>query len=32
MFQQIAKVGAIAAAGMVGFPSTGEAEGRIFWA
>jgi hypothetical protein len=30
MFQQIAKVGAIAAAGMVGFASTGEAEVRIF--
>jgi MFS transporter, OFA family, oxalate/formate antiporter len=32
MFQQFAKVGAIAAAGMVGFASTVEAEGRIFWA
>jgi OFA family oxalate/formate antiporter-like MFS transporter len=32
MFQEIAKVGAVAAAGMVGVASIGNAVGRIFWA
>jgi MFS transporter, OFA family, oxalate/formate antiporter len=32
MFQEIAKVGAIVAAGMVGIVSIGNAVGRIFWA
>jgi len=32
MFQEIAKVSAIAAAGMVGIASIGNAVGRIFWA
>ena len=32
MFQEIAKVGTTAAAGMVGIPSIGNAVGRIFWA
>jgi OFA family oxalate/formate antiporter-like MFS transporter len=32
MFQEIAKVSAIAAAGMVGVASIGNAVGRIFWA
>ncbi len=32
MFQEIAKVGAVAAAGMVGIASIGNAVGRIFWA
>ena len=32
MFQEIAKVGAVAAAGMVGVASIGNAFGRIFWA
>jgi MFS transporter, OFA family, oxalate/formate antiporter len=32
MFQEIAKVGVIAAAGMVGIASIGNAVGRIFWA
>jgi MFS transporter, OFA family, oxalate/formate antiporter len=32
MFQEIAKVGAVAAAGMVGITSIGNAVGRIFWA
>ena len=32
MFQEIAKVGAVAAAGMVGIVSIGNAVGRIFWA
>jgi len=32
MFQELAKVGAIAAAGMVGIASIGNAFGRIFWA
>jgi OFA family oxalate/formate antiporter-like MFS transporter len=32
MFQEIAKVGAVAAAGMVGVASIGNAAGRIFWA
>jgi OFA family oxalate/formate antiporter-like MFS transporter len=32
MFQEIAKVSAIAAAGMVGIVSIGNAVGRIFWA
>jgi OFA family oxalate/formate antiporter-like MFS transporter len=32
MFQEIAKVSAIAAAGMVGLASIGNAVGRIFWA
>lgn len=32
MFQEIAKVSAIAAAGMVGIASIGNAVGRVFWA
>jgi MFS transporter, OFA family, oxalate/formate antiporter len=32
MFQEIAKVGAVAAAGMVGIASIGNAVGRVFWA
>jgi MFS transporter, OFA family, oxalate/formate antiporter len=32
MFQEIAKVGAVAAAGMVGIASIGNAVGRMFWA
>jgi OFA family oxalate/formate antiporter-like MFS transporter len=32
MFQEIAKVGAVVAAGMVGVASIGNAVGRIFWA
>jgi OFA family oxalate/formate antiporter-like MFS transporter len=32
MFQEIAKVGAVVAAGMVGIASIGNAVGRIFWA
>jgi OFA family oxalate/formate antiporter-like MFS transporter len=32
MFQEIAKVGAVVAAGMVGVVSIGNAVGRIFWA
>ena len=32
MFQELAKVGAVAAAGMVGIASIGNAFGRIFWA
>jgi OFA family oxalate/formate antiporter-like MFS transporter len=32
MFQEIAKVGAVVAAGMVGVASIGNALGRIFWA
>ncbi|MGA8160001.1 MAG: OFA family MFS transporter [Acidobacteriaceae bacterium] len=32
MFQEIAKVGAIVAAGMVGLASLGNAVGRVFWA
>ena len=32
MFQEIAKVSAVAAAGMVGIASIGNAVGRIFWA
>jgi OFA family oxalate/formate antiporter-like MFS transporter len=32
MFQEIAKVGTVAAAGMVGVASIGNAAGRIFWA
>jgi OFA family oxalate/formate antiporter-like MFS transporter len=32
MFQEIAKVGAVVAAGMVGVTSIGNAVGRIFWA
>jgi len=32
MFQEIAKVGAVTAAGMVGVVSVGNAAGRIFWA
>jgi len=32
MFQEIAKVTAIAAAGMVGIASIGNAVGRVFWA
>jgi len=32
MFQEIAKVGVIVAAGMVGIASVGNAVGRIFWA
>ena len=32
MFQEIAKVGAVAAAGMVGVASIGNAVGRMFWA
>ena len=32
MFQEIAKVSAVAAAAMVGFASVGNAFGRIFWA
>lgn len=32
MFQEVAKVGAVAAAGMVGVVSIGNAVGRIFWA
>ena len=32
MFQEIAKVGAVVAAGMVGAASIGNAVGRIFWA
>jgi MFS transporter, OFA family, oxalate/formate antiporter len=32
MFQQIAKVGAIVAAGMVGIADIGNAAGHIFWA
>jgi OFA family oxalate/formate antiporter-like MFS transporter len=32
MFQEIAKVGAVVAAGMVGIASIGNALGRIFWA
>jgi OFA family oxalate/formate antiporter-like MFS transporter len=32
MFQEIAKVGAVVAAGMVGLASIGNAAGRIFWA
>jgi OFA family oxalate/formate antiporter-like MFS transporter len=32
MFQEVAKVSAVAAAGMVGIASIGNAVGRIFWA
>ena len=32
MFQEIGKVGAVVAAGMVGIASIGNAVGRIFWA
>lgn len=32
MFQEIAKVGAVVAAGMVGIASIGNAVGRMFWA
>jgi len=32
MFQEIAKVGAVVAAGMVGVASLGNAVGRVFWA
>jgi OFA family oxalate/formate antiporter-like MFS transporter len=32
MFQEIAKIGAVVAAGMVGVASIGNAVGRIFWA
>jgi OFA family oxalate/formate antiporter-like MFS transporter len=32
MFQEIAKVGAVVAAGMVGITSIGNAFGRVFWA
>jgi MFS transporter, OFA family, oxalate/formate antiporter len=32
MFQEIAKVSAVVAAGMVGIASIGNAVGRIFWA
>ncbi len=32
MFQEIAKVGAVVAAGMVGVASIGNAAGRVFWA
>jgi OFA family oxalate/formate antiporter-like MFS transporter len=32
MFQEIGKVGAVVAAGMVGFVAIGNAVGRIFWA